>query len=103
MLYYDRINISEGIDLAKSNNRKKCMSFHYWFLIRDSTLLFFFAIYKMVDNKYSLGTYKPVKTNIVTVMRNPEMLRFVLDHLKTKNRRKHAVKILGNISIKICS
>ena len=31
MLYYDRIDISEGIDLAKSKNSKQCMIFHYWF------------------------------------------------------------------------
>ena len=29
MLYYDRIHISKGIDLAKSNN---CMICHYWLL-----------------------------------------------------------------------
>ena len=32
MLYYDRIDISEGIDLTKSNRSKKCMICHYWFL-----------------------------------------------------------------------
>ena len=32
MLYYDRINISKGIDLAKSNSSKECMISHYWFL-----------------------------------------------------------------------
>ena len=31
MLYYDRIDTSDGIDLAKSNNSKKCMICHYWF------------------------------------------------------------------------
>ena len=30
MLYYDRTDISEGIDLAKSNNSKECMICHYW-------------------------------------------------------------------------
>ena len=30
MLYYDRIDISEGINLAKSNNSKECMICHYW-------------------------------------------------------------------------
>ena len=30
MLYYDRIDISKGIDLAKSNNSKECMICHYW-------------------------------------------------------------------------
>ena len=31
MLYYDRIYISKGIDLAKSNNSKECMICHYFF------------------------------------------------------------------------
>ena len=31
MLYYDRIDISEEIDLAKSNNSKECMICHCWF------------------------------------------------------------------------
>ena len=31
MLDYDRMNISEGIDLAKSNNSKECRICRYWF------------------------------------------------------------------------
>ena len=31
MMYYDRIDISGGIDLAKSNNSKEYMICHYWF------------------------------------------------------------------------
>ena len=30
-MYCDRISISEGIDLAKSNNSKECMIWHYFF------------------------------------------------------------------------
>ena len=30
MLYYDRININEGLDDAKRNNSKQCMACHYW-------------------------------------------------------------------------
>ena len=30
MLYYDRVEISEGSDLAKSNSSKECMICHYW-------------------------------------------------------------------------
>ena len=147
MLCYDRIDVSEGIDLAKHNNSKECMICHYWFFnhgftfqdsacngIHDLTmlsvnidviaiitvknvdyrciihniskceainllknyilenrgyilyyisvysnqflLLFLFSIYKMVDimDNISIGT----------VMKNPEMLTFVSDHLKTK-------------------
>ena len=31
MLYYDKIDISKGIDLAKNNNSKECMICHYGF------------------------------------------------------------------------
>ena len=30
MLYYDRIDISDRIDLAKSNSSKECMICNYW-------------------------------------------------------------------------
>ena len=31
MLYYDRTDIREGIDLTKSNNSKECVICHYCF------------------------------------------------------------------------
>ena len=31
MLYYDNINLSEGIEVAKSNDSKECFICHYWF------------------------------------------------------------------------
>ena len=31
MLYYDRIDLSEGSDFAKSNNSKECLVCDYWF------------------------------------------------------------------------
>ena len=35
-------------------------------------------------------------------MKNPEMLKFVSDHLKSKKMCKHAVKKI-TLSVKICS
>ena len=32
MLYYDRIDISEGSDHTKSNKSRECMICHYFFL-----------------------------------------------------------------------
>ena len=31
MLEYDRIHISEGIDVNKINKSKKCTLYHYWY------------------------------------------------------------------------
>ena len=45
----------------------------------------------MVDSR---DIYKSLNINIRTVMKNPEMLQFVSDHLKTKKLCKHALKKL---------
>ena len=39
MLYYDRIDISEVIDISKINSSKECDIFHYWYLL-DKELTF---------------------------------------------------------------
>ena len=31
MLQYERIDVSEGIDLNKSDKSKECMAYHYWY------------------------------------------------------------------------
>ena len=54
-------------------------------------VLFLFSIYKMVDIK---DVYKSLNISIGTVMKNPEMLKFIPDHFKTKKMCKHAVKKL---------
>ena len=41
-----------------------------------------------------MDIYKSVKISIGTVMKNPEKLKFVLDHLKTEKTCKHAVRKL---------
>ena len=41
-----------------------------------------------------MDIYKSLNISIGTVMENTEMLKFVPDHLKTKNKRKYAVKKL---------
>ena len=33
MLEYDKIDISEGIDINKTNKSKECMLCHYWYLL----------------------------------------------------------------------
>ena len=56
----------------------------------------------MVDIEYSTDIYKSAKISIGTVMRNPEILKFAPDYLKTKKICKPAVKKLPYL-IKICS
>ena len=36
MLEYDRIDISEGIDVNKANKSKKCDICHYWYFLNKN-------------------------------------------------------------------
>ena len=49
-----------------------------------------------------MDVYKSLNISIGTVIKNPEMLKFVPDHLKTKKIRKHKVKKI-TLSLRICS
>ena len=44
----------------------------------------------MVDSEYSTDSYKSSKVSIGAVIKNPEMLKIVHDHLKTKKMCKQA-------------
>ena len=46
----------------------------------------------MVDRQYSTNIYKSKNISIGIAIRNPEMLKFVPDRLKTIKMSKHAVK-----------
>ena len=48
-------------------------------------------MHKIVD---AMDIYNSLNISSETVMKNPEMSKFVPDHLKTKNMCKHAVKKL---------
>ena len=52
----------------------------------------------MVDSKFIIGTYKSAKISIGTVMRNPEMFKFVPDHIKTKKMGKLVFEKLPYLS-----
>ena len=62
--------------------------------LRQSFLLDLSSTYKMVD---IMNIYKSLYISIVTVMKKPEMLKFVSDHLETK------AKLKITLSIEICS
>ena len=33
MLYYDRIDVSEAIDVNKTSKSKECYVYHYWYFL----------------------------------------------------------------------
>ena len=61
--------------------KKDCLQFRF---IQDSfiVLLSLFSIDKMT---YIMDVYKSLNISIGTVMKNPEMLKLIPDHVKTKD------------------
>ena len=53
----------------------------------------------MVDSEYSPDNYNSSKISIGAIIKNPDMLKFVPDHLKTKKMCKHAVRKLPFVTI----
>ena len=49
----------------------------------------------MIDREYTKYNYKPLKLRIGAIIKNPEMLRLVSDHRKTKKICNHAVEKLS--------
>ena len=93
LLFIPLANLKQLSILENYGSIEKILS-HFLVYWIQFFLSFLFSIYKMIDNKDSMGIYKSVKISIGTIIRNPVMLIFVLDHLKTKKMSKHAVKKL---------
>ena len=45
-MFYDRIDLGEGIDVDKSNNNKERIVWHYWYFIHG------FKLQKSVCNQF---------------------------------------------------
>ena len=45
----------------------------------------------MIDSEYNTDIYNSLKTSNEVIIKNPETLRLVPDHLKTKKMYNHAV------------
>ena len=64
-------------------------------LLKAVFCCFSFSIHKIADSKYSIDIYKSSKISIGTVMKNPELLKLVPNHLKTNKMCKNAVEKLS--------
>ena len=72
MLEYEKIDISEGIDLNKTNKSKECMLCHYWYFLHKN---FIYGPY-LCDGCYM--TQKSIDSkNIDIVYLNGNAYRFI--------------------------
>ena len=61
MLEYDRIDVSEGTDVNKTNKSKECMLCHYWYFL---------------DKNFSYGPYFVMTA--IFFLKNLEILKILL-------------------------
>ena len=90
MLKYDRIDISEGIDVDKTNKSKECMFYHYWYFLNKNIS---YGPY-LCDGYYNM-TQKHIdfkNIDIVWVKGNAYRIHFW--HM-SKHKRKHKPKAIS--------
>ena len=83
MLKYDKIDITEGIDLDKTNKSRECMFCHYWYYLNKNFRYRQFAC----DGFYNI------------VQRSADFRNIAIIHFKKVNTQ-FILKILVNIKQK---
>ena len=90
MLEYDRIDISEGIDINKSNKSKKCMLCHYWYFLDKN---FSYGPY-LCDGCYNIMQKSIDSENITIVYVKGSAYRIHFWHM-SKHKHKHKRKAIS--------
>ena len=52
MLYYNKIYVSEGIDINKTNASKECDIFHYWYFLAMKSYGLLWCCYFFCQRKW---------------------------------------------------
>ena len=87
MLKYDKIDITEGIDLNKTNKSKECMFCHYWYYLNKN---FSYGPFTC-DGCYDIVQRSTDFKNIAIVHIKKTAYRIYFQHMS-----KHEAKIIMN-------
>ena len=97
MLEYDRIDISEGIDLNKTNKSKECMLCHYWYFLNKN---FSYGPY-LCDGCYNM-TLKSINfknIDIVYFKGNAYRIHFWYISKHKRKRKRKAISLMTNFDL----
>ena len=97
MLEYDRIDISEGIDLNKTNKSKECMLCHYWYFLKTFIMDHIFVVAAIMTQK----SIDPKNIDSVYTKGNAYRIHFLyMSKHKHKHKRKHkAISLMTNSNL----
>ena len=91
MLEYERIDISEGIDINKTNNSRECMLCHYWYFLDKN---FSYGPY-LCNGYYNMMQKSNNFKNIAIVYIQKSVYRIYFLHMS----RREAKKLMTNSSL----
>ena len=97
MLEYDRIDISKGIDVDKTNKSKKYMFWHYWYFLNKN---FSYGPY-LCDGCYNM-TQKSIdfkNIDIVYVKGNAYRIHFWHMSKHKRKRKRKAISLMTNSNL----
>ena len=84
MLEYDKINISEGIDVDATNKSKECMLCHYWYFLDK---IFSYGPY-LCDGCYNMMQKSIDFKNIAIVRFKKSVYRIYFLHMSKHEAKK---------------
>ena len=97
MIEYERIDISEGINVKKTNKSKECMLCHYWYFLDKN---FSYGPY-LCDGCYNM-TQKSIDSkniDIVYVKGNAYRIHFWYMSKHKRKRKRKAIHLKTNSSL----
>ena len=97
MIEYEKIDISEGIDINKTNKSKECMLCHYWYFLHKN---FSYGPY-LCDGCYNImqKSIDSKNIDIVYVKGNAYRIHF---RYMSKHKRKHelnGIRLMTNSNL----
>ena len=85
MLEYDRIDISEGTDVDKTNKSKECKLCHYWYFLNKNLLCY--GPY-LCDGCYDISQKSTDFKNIAIVHIKKSAYRIYFQHMSKHEAKK---------------
>ena len=97
MLEYDRMEISEGIDIEKTNKSKECMLSHHWYFLHMN---FSYGPY-LCDGCYNMTqkSIDPKNIDIVYVKGNAYRIHFWYMSKHKNKRKRKSISLMTNSSL----
>ena len=95
MIEYEIIDISEGIDINKTNKSKECMLCHYWYFLNKN---FSYGPY-LCDGCYHIMQKSIDSKNIDIVYIKGSAYRIHFWYISKHKRKRKAISLMANSNL----